>query len=200
MDNSKTIIFGIQGGPGSFNEQALLTYLQNEKIKRFETKYLYTTEKVLKNLELGKVDYGIFAIQNSVGGLVEESVEAMAHYQLDIIKQFSIPIRHCLLKKKGVNLEKVDTIMTHPQVLKQCKATLAQKYPHLKQTSGRGDLIDHAKVARFMGKDKIKDNISTMGSMKLAEINNLDIVETDLQDKRPNKTEFLVVKLANNKK
>ena len=37
----------------------------------------------------------------------------------------------------------IDTIMTHPQVLAQCKNNLALKYPSLKLTSGTGKFIDH---------------------------------------------------------
>jgi len=42
----------------------------------------------------------------------------------------------------------ITTIMTHPQVLAQCKQRLAREYSHLKQISGKGKLIDHAVVGK----------------------------------------------------
>ena len=96
-------VFGIQGGKGSFNEEALITYIKKNNIKNYQIKYLYTTEKVLKNLHQGNIDFGLFAIQNPAGGVVIESAYAMSRYRFKIIDQFSIPICHFLMKKRNKN-------------------------------------------------------------------------------------------------
>ncbi|MFX4431734.1 prephenate dehydratase domain-containing protein, partial [Acinetobacter baumannii] len=83
--------------------------------------------------------------------------------------------------------------MTHPQVLKQCKSNLAHKYERLKQTSGEGDLVDHAKVAELLAKDELPSNVATMGSKVLAKIHGLQIIEENLQDLQENYTSFLWV-------
>ena len=41
------LVVGIQGGRGSFNEQAALYYLGREKIDRYDIRYLHTTARVL---------------------------------------------------------------------------------------------------------------------------------------------------------
>ncbi len=68
-----------------------------------------------------------------------------------------------------------------------------EKYPNLKQTSGEGELIDHAKVAQFLAQGKLPKNIAVMGSKVLAEIYDLKIVEDNLQDLTDNFTGFLQV-------
>ncbi|MFC1780441.1 prephenate dehydratase domain-containing protein, partial [Patescibacteria group bacterium] len=186
-------VFGIQGGKGSFNEQALDDYVKRNKINNYKVSYLYTTEKVLGALHRGEIDFGQFAIENSVGGLVDESLQAMAKYKFKIIEEFGITISHFLMKRKDVDISKVDTIMSHPQVLKQCKSTLAKKYSHLKQTSGDGDLIDHAVVAKKMCEKKLPKNIAVMGPRILSDIYDFDIIEGDLQDNGRNLTKFLIV-------
>ncbi|MBD3350260.1 MAG: hypothetical protein GF364_02125, partial [Candidatus Lokiarchaeota archaeon] len=85
-------------------------------------------------------------------------------------------------------------IMTHPQVLKQCKSTLAKKYPDLKKISGKEELIDHAKVAKALSKGELGDNIAVMGPKILADIYDFDIIEGNLQDDKENFTSFLLVK------
>lgn len=192
--NPNLITIGIQGGRGSFNEEAINDYLKRTKISKHKIKYLYTTEKVLNALHKGEIDLGQFAIQNSVGGVVQESVEAMAKYKFDIVKQFAIKISHTLMIGKDAGFSEVDTIVTHPQVLAQCKKTLSKKYPHLKQTSGRARFIDHALVAKKMSEGKLPKNKATMGSKVLAEIYGLKIVEDNLQDAKENYTSFLIVK------
>lgn len=191
----KKTIYGIQGGIGSFNEQALNYFLEKNKIDKDSTeiKYLYTTENVLKALDRGNIDYGQFAMHNSVGGIVTESVRAIASYRFKIVEEFGIKIQHYLMKHKDSKLEEIDTIMTHPQVLKQCKSTLEKKYPNLTKISGEGDLIDHAMVAKAIADKQLGKNIVIMGPKILSEIYDLDIIEGNLQDDKENFTSFLMV-------
>jgi prephenate dehydrogenase len=187
------MVVGIQGGRGSFNEEAAHHYLRGTPSVRQELVYLHTTERVLRALHEGTVDRGQFAIHNSVGGMVGESVTAMARYRFDIVEEFAVKISHCLMMSSEADLSAVDTVMTHPQVLAQCRATLTRKYPRLRQTSGEGDLIDHAKVAELLGQGALAPNIATMGSRVLADLHGLHVIEDNLQDLDENFTSFLWV-------
>lgn len=191
--SSEYITIGIQGGRGSFNEEAIHYYLQRNNITKYRIEYLYTSEKVLEALHEGIIDQGQFAIFNSIGGIVNESIHAMAKYKFNIVEEYAIKIAHTLMIQKDATLQDITTIMTHPQVLAQCKHTLTQKYPNLKQTSGEGELIDHALVAKHLAEGKLPKHIATMGSKVLAEIYDLKIVESDLQDLKENYTSFLLV-------
>lgn len=192
--NKKYLVFGIQGGRGSFNEEALQTYLKKNGVKKYKVKYLYTTEKVLKHLHEGDIDYGLFAIQNAVGGVVQESTYAMAKYRFSIEEEFGIQICHYLMKRKDVPFSDIKTIMAHDQVFKQCVATLKKKYPNYIQKVGTGDYIDHAKVAWGLSKGILPKNIAVLGPRILADIYNFDIVEENLQDSNNNLTTFFMVK------
>lgn len=192
--DKETLVVGIQGGRGSFNEEAALYYLNRSGIKNFRLAYLHTTERVLQALHEGAVDRGQFAIHNSLGGVVTESIDAMAKYLFDIIEEFSIKISHALMTRKDVSLSEITQIMTHPQVLRQCTATLSKKYSKLHTISGDGDLVDHAKVAELLSQGKLAPSIATMGSKRLAEMYHLNIVEDNLQDLNDNFTSFLWVK------
>ncbi|MDP3988257.1 MAG: prephenate dehydrogenase/arogenate dehydrogenase family protein [Candidatus Levybacteria bacterium] len=189
----KFLTFGIQGGRGSFNEEAVMHHIKYSNIKNYKIKYLYTSEKVLKALHVGEIDRGQFAIHNSVGGIVGESIEAMAKYKFKITEEFAIKISHALMIRKDADFLKVDIIMSHPQSLAQCKDTLSKKYPHLSQTSGQKELIDHAVVAKHLSQGKLPKNIATMGSKILAKIYDLKIIEDNLQDAKENYTSFLQV-------
>ncbi|HEY5442741.1 MAG TPA: prephenate dehydrogenase/arogenate dehydrogenase family protein [Candidatus Saccharimonadales bacterium] len=187
------LTIGIQGGRGSFNEEAIMYWLQHSDIKNYKLKYLYTSENVLAALHGGEIDKGQFAIHNSVGGIVGESVEAMAKYKFVIDEEFAIKIAHALMIRPDAEFEEVTTIMAHPQVFAQCKRTLPEKYPHLELTSGTGDLIDHANVAKQLGEKKLPKHVATMGSKVLAELYGLKIIEDNLQDAQENYTSFLLV-------
>lgn len=191
--NSDFITIGIQGGKGSFNEEAVMHYIKKNNIEKYKIEYLHTSERVLKSLHEGDIDRGQFAIHNSIGGIVDESITAMAKYKFTILEEFAIIISHALMIRKDATFSEITTIMTHPQVLAQCVSTLAKKYSTLEQTSGVGELIDHALVAKDMSEGKIPKNIATMGSKILADIYNLEIIEDNLQDLQKNYTSFLMV-------
>ena len=191
--NEEYITIGIQGGKGSFNEEAIIYYLKRNGITNYKIEYLHTTKNALRALYEGDVDEGLFAIHNSTGGIVMESVEAMARYKFLIIEEFAITISHALMIRKDATLRDITEIMSHPQVFAQCKKTLMQKYPNLKQISGEGELIDHALVAKKLGEEKLPKNIATMGSKILAEIYSLKVIEDNLQDLDENYTSFLLV-------
>ncbi len=189
----KKIIFGIQGGKGSFNEEAILFHVKKHGIKKYQIKYLYTSEKVLKNLHEGSIDFGLFAIQNSVGGVVEESTHAMAKYRFKIVEEFQILIRHSLMKRKDSKVDEIKIIMAHSQNFRQCKDNLAKRYSQLKQLSGQGDQLDTAKCAEDLSKGKLNKNIAILGPKILSKIYNLDIIEENLQDCQDNLTTFFLV-------
>ncbi len=191
----KVKIFGIQGGKGSFNEQAVLHYLKNQSIKKYKIKYLYTTKNVFKNLYLGKIDIGIFALYNNTAGLVEETLKEIGQYKFNIIDIIKLPIRHFLMIKKDVSFNQINQIITHPQVLKQCENNLKNKYPQIKTLSLTGNLIDTAKAALALAKNQLPKTTAILGPENLTALYDFQIIDKDLQDNPNNQTIFLVVKL-----
>ena len=185
--------FGIQGGRGSFNHEALKDYTQRHNISDYQVEYLFTSARVLQALHQGNIDYGLFAVHNSLGGVVQESVQAMAQYKFRIMAEFAIPIRHFLMKRWDSKAEAITTIMTHPQVTKQCRQNLNKKYSQLKLISGDGELIDHAKAAQELAAGRLSNEIAVIGSKTLAEIYDLEIIDQDLQDNQTNLTSFFLV-------
>jgi len=191
---SKSTKYGIQGGQGSFSEQALLRYINVNKIKNYKIRYLFTTEKVLKNLTEGNIDCGLFAVSNSTGGIVEESMQALAKYSTRIISDFEIPVKHFLMKRKDVDTNTITSIMAHPQVFAQCKQTLMINFSQYKIISGKSDLVDTARAAEYLATDKLPKTTAILGAIGLAEKYNFDIIAENLQDKQDNLTRFLLVK------
>jgi prephenate dehydratase len=183
---------GIQGGKGSFNEAALTEYAKKNNITNLKTVYLYQTEKVLHALHVGNIDKGLFAISNSTGGLVEESIQAMGKYKFSIVEDFTIPIHYVLMKRKDT--KDIHMIMGHPQVFKQCEQTLKKRFPKLPQKSGERDLVDTAKAAQALSKGEVSKNTAILGPETLAKIYNLEIIDRALEDKKDNITRFLLVK------
>ncbi|MBI5390784.1 prephenate dehydrogenase/arogenate dehydrogenase family protein [Candidatus Woesearchaeota archaeon] len=188
-----SLLIGIQGGKGSFNEAAAIVYATTAKIGRYELEYLYTTKNVLEALHQGDIDRGIFALANSVGGIVEETKQAIGEYRFSIIHELMIPITHSLMIRNDAKLQDITVIMTHPQVVKQCESTIKERYGKLKIVYGKGDAIDPAKIAEQITQKKWGKNVAVMGNPLLAEKYSLKKVADHLEDREDNTTTFVVV-------
>lgn len=197
--NKKLIRIGIQGGKGSFNEEALHCFAKGEKLNKFSVEYLYTTKRVLKALHEKKIDRGLFAIQNSLGGTVWETINAMSEYNCKILKSFSMHISHFLLAPKGVKLHDIKTVYSHPQAFAQTEKTFKRRFPKIKRMVGKGILVDQATASRELSKGKFNKNTATLASRSAGEAYGLSVIAGPLEDKKPNITTFLFVSRFNKK-
>ena len=127
---------GIQGGKGSFSETVGEVFAKNHGIENFEIIFQISSEKVLNGIENGSTDFGIFAMENAQGGVVIESVKALAEHQCKIVEMFHIPISQNLLVLHNVHIGDITEIHSHHQALRQCRNYLLDNFwtrPLLKQ-------------------------------------------------------------------
>lgn len=181
---------GIQGGKGSFNEEACQTYCREHGITDYSIEYLYTSDKVLEALEKRTINFGVAAIDNSLGGPVWETIHALSAYNCTILENFQIVINHVLLAYPGTTISEIDTIMSHPQALAQTKGNLARLYRTKKLVSGEGILVDQATAALALSKGELPRTTAVIASKVCASFG-LDILAEGLQDMAENLTTFL---------
>lgn len=184
---------GVQGGRGSFNDQAVKFYVETRHVSPWDAVYFHTTEAVLRALAAKEIDYGQFALYNSRGGMVEETMQAIGPHRFQVVDWYTIPVIHHLMCRQDADIIGLATIMTHPQVLSQCRATLRERYPHLRLTQGEGDMIDPARVAAALENGAIPPTVATLGCASMAHIYGLKIIDSGLQDDENNETTFLLV-------
>ena len=183
----KTI--GIQGIEGSFSEEAAKSYCQKFGITDFELEYLVSSMNVLDGLTKKTIDTGIFAMENAQGGVVIESVEALAKNQCKIIDMFYVEISQNLLAKDNIALGDIEEIHSHEQALKQCKDYLAEKFWSKKLV----EEDDTAKAAQDLAEGRLPDHVGVIASRNSAEKYGLNILENDIHDLKKNLTLFLAV-------
>ncbi|MBW6441126.1 prephenate dehydratase [Patescibacteria group bacterium] len=185
----KKTIIGISGDVGSFSAQAAEEYARKNDLTDYEIAYLIKTEKVLTQLDKKKINIGIFPIENSNGGIVIESINAMSHHIFKIKEIFEIPIVHCLLTKPGIAKKDIKTIASHDQALKQCKMYLKKKWEdvELKETE------DTAKSAKQLTSGEINQETAVLAPEACATLYGLIVMEKGIQDLKFNFTNFLAV-------
>ena len=180
---------GIQGLEGSFSEQAAKFYCNKFDIQDFELVYLVSSMNVLNGLNSNEIDVGIFAMENAQGGVVIESVKALAENNCKIIDMFYVEISQNLMAKDSISLGEIEEIHSHEQALKQCKDYLAEKFWSKKLV----ETDDTAKSAQDLASGKLGDNVAVIASKQSAEKYGLNIVDHDIHDLKKNLTLFLAV-------
>ena len=180
---------GVQGLEGSFSEQAAEFYCDKFNINDFELDYLVSSMNVLNSLSDKKIDVGIFAMENAQGGVVIESVEALAENKCKIVDMFYVEISQNLMARDNISLGEIEEIHSHEQALKQCKDYLAEKFWSKKLV----ETDDTAKSAQDLSLDKLPNNAAVIASKQCAEKYGLSIIEHDVHDLKKNLTLFLAV-------
>lgn len=185
--SKKPIVIGVSGAPGSFSEEAARLYAGRAGLREHKIAYLVTVENVLAALEAGDISLGVFPIENSNGGIVIESVHAMAKHRFAIKKLFEIEVHMNLLVKKGTTADKIKKITSHDQALKQCRMYLKRKWPKIKVE----EYPDTAKAAEDLASGKLPGGVAVIASRAAAARHKLDILEESIQDLKFNYTTFI---------
>jgi len=184
------ITIGIQGGKGSFSEQAAWEFAHNHGLEGSEIIYQISSSMVLSGVENGDTDYGIFAMENAQGGVVIESVEALAKYRCDIIEMFHIPVDQNLLGLTGTHLGDITQIHSHQQALRQCKDYLSEHF----WTRPLIEEDDTAEAARRLSEGKLPRTAAVIANKACANLYDLEILSESIHDLKHNLTLFIGVR------
>lgn len=181
------VIIGYQGVEGSNSERAALEFAYKMKFNKFQLLPLVSSFNVLDNVVKKRVDYGVVAVRNSSGGIVEESKIVLDNLALIKKDQITIPIQHYLfVKDSTVTINDVDSFVSHPQAFKQCKSKLASLFPNIKLVNDE----DTATAARKLSLGILGINSGVLCRKNAGDMNNLYLLRSNLEDREDNETTF----------
>jgi prephenate dehydrogenase len=180
---------GYQGIPGSFSEEAARTYMSEEHLDHVRTVPCLSSKGVMDALACYAIDRGIIAMENARGGVVHESIHALAKARCHVRSMFHIQVNQCLITKPGIALSDITEIKSHPQALKQCSKYLEKNFSSIPQIEAE----DTAEAARKLHAGEYSDTTAVIAPARAAEIYELNVSKFGIQDLKDNKTLFLVV-------
>jgi prephenate dehydratase len=194
MEN--TIKISYLGPEGTFTEEALMQYaeLLYGKKKDLQQKPLIekmaiaTIPEVIKSVDRGEVIQGIIPIENSIEGSVNLTQDILTfESEVKIIAEIAIPIRHYLIAKQKTKIKHIKKIISHPHATAQCRIYLKTNFPEC-------DIIAANSTAEAVKKIVSQDSTSAaIGTKISAELYGLEIIATDIEDNKDNKTRFIII-------
>jgi chorismate mutase/prephenate dehydratase len=143
--------------------------------------------QVFDSVEREHVDFGVVPVENSTEGSVHATLDRLAETNLSICGEILTPVRHALMAK-GADPRTIDTVVSHPQALAQCRTRLKDLLPHVR-------IREASSTAQAAQQAAHSNSVAALGSEILAGLYDLNILERDLQDIAVNLTRFLAIGL-----
>lgn len=177
-------VVGFQGTAGSFGEQAALEYFHDGYA---ELKHYPAFEDVLSAVSAGEIDYGVLPMENSTAGDVLEVSDLIVRYNLYIVGEHTLRVRHNLLALPEAELSDITQVYSHIQALNQCR-----QYLKTQENIESVAYANTALAAEYVAKTG-DIHLASIGSIRCSELYNLKVLASDIQTVKNNFTRFIII-------
>ncbi|CAI7794921.1 unnamed protein product [Closterium sp. NIES-53] len=170
-----------QGVPGAYSEMAAMRVYPGcspVPCDQFDDAF--------NAVEQWLVGRAVLPIENSLGGSIHRNYDLLLRHRLHIVGEVHLPVHHCLLALPGSTPGQLTRVLSHPQALAQCEATLTRL--GVVQEA----VYDTAGAAQMVANQKM-EGVGAVASTRAAEIYGLEILAEGIQDEADNFTRFLAL-------
>lgn len=173
-------------GPHGTNSEEAAIYMANLRKEKMNLVSYNTIQDAIQAVAQKDVDYCLVPVENSIEGSVRITLDTLAHDVDLMIESELIWSVHNQLLTKNPNA-KIHTIISHIQPLAQCREYLKNHYPMAK-TESVSSTARAAEKASCYG-----DGYAAIATKTAADLYNLQIIDTDIQDVEDNFTRFILL-------
>lgn len=179
------------GPNGSYSD-----FAKDKFIKAFDLNCVSTNLKsisgVIKALKDENTEdiAAVIPIENSIEGIVRETLDNLSSLKKEgfkIIAETAMNVEHALIgyaeKKSDIKI-----VRSHPQALAQCKKYLQDNFPD--SLVEEATLSTSAAIRSLSAGDK---TIAAIGSINCAQMYNIPVIETNINDEINNCTRFILL-------
>jgi chorismate mutase/prephenate dehydratase len=171
---------GYLGPGGSFSHTAaMLKFGQS-----VEYEPLTDITSIFDEVSKGHCDLGLAPVENTIGGGVIETLDALVESDVKVCAEVQMAIHHNLLG--NCSLEEIEKIYSKPEVFAQCRNWLSATFKEAKT-------IPVASTARAAQMAANEPGTAAIGSHIAAELYGLQIICENIEDIANNVTRFLVI-------
>lgn len=173
------------GPSGSFGHEALTSQADLGEI---ESVAMPTMPEALASAHRGEVDMAFVALENSIEGTVNVSLDSLI-FDTDLLIQREVvmPISLCLIAPNGVKLKDIKRIISFPVAVAQCREYLANKLPNAEIHASNSTSDAVRQVSRSTSR-----NSAAIGTSLAAAIYGMEVLDPDVSDHAHNQTRFVL--------
>jgi len=178
----------IQGYEGSFHDIVAKDFFSRD-IKTIECDTFELFFETIKSLN---IKYGVMAIENSIVGTIIHNYNLLKNSDYFIAGEAYLKIQHHLMARRDQTIEDITVVKSHEMAILQCVDYFKDK-PWIKLEKG----FDTALVAKEINANK-KNGLAAIASKEAAELYDLNILATCIQNYTKNYTRFLILEKNTN--
>lgn len=177
-----------QGIAGSYSETTIQEYLIEAGNEGLTAELLgyKSFKEMLDNLLAGRVDLGVFPVENSTTGLITRTLDLFKGLPVFVEEERYQEVRHTLWGLPGSRIEDLTQVYSHPEALSQSQAFF-EKYPHIEAVP----YVDTAESARFIQEEQDPTKGALAGP-KNGELYQLIPLLEEIQTESTNTTRFFM--------
>lgn len=132
------------------------------------------------------VSLGVLPIESSLIGPIAETHDLLFGAPLSIVREATLPIRHCLLGMPGARVDRVRVVRSHPAAFDQCRTLLRKWSAQLVPAATTAD------AAREVASAADPAQVAIAGA-EAAEVYGLAVLADDVGDRPAAFTRFVAV-------
>ena len=171
---------GHLGPPGSFSHIAAVRHFGAS----VECTDLGTIDGVFEEVAARRCHYGLVPYENSIGGSITDTLDALAEHEVTIYAEALIEVAHALLANCGPS--DVKRIYSKRDVFSQCRQWLNRQY-------AEAELVTTESSSAAVQKAVSEPHAAAIGSALAGELYGVNLLFEQIQDKPNNITRFLVI-------
>lgn len=175
---------GYLGPEGTFSHEAVLA---SPGAEEFELIGCPTNFDSVMAVHEGTVDRALVPIENSLEGSVNATLDAIAIETEDvrIVGEAVWPIRHCLIAREEMALDRIQVVVSHPQANAQCARFIRERIPGARVMPADST----ADAVRIIAEHN--EDWAALGNRVSAEIYGCEILRAGVEDVPGNETRFV---------
>ncbi len=165
------------------------TYTQEAVYKHFghavEARAKRAIDEIFRDVDAGQTAYGVVPVENSIGGIVSNTLDELATANLSICGEVLLPVHHHLMAKVE-RIDQIRVVFSHAQSLAQCRNWLQQTLPGASQAVVASNGAAAQQVAET-------GQGAAIASRAAAERYGLNVLASNIEDDPSNTTRFLII-------
>jgi len=174
------------GPTGTLTEEALRKSLD---LANKELVFYNSIQEVIAAVEKREADKGFVAIENSIEGSVNPTLDMLAfETNLLIEQEFVCGIAQNLIAPKNLKKADIQAIISHPQASAQCRLYLMREFAGVPILAANST----AEAARLVASEPEK-KMAAIGTALAAKLYGLKIMAKNIQDFADNQTRFVLL-------
>lgn len=172
-----------QGIHGAYSEQAIRQHF-GDTVTTYPTP---TLSDLFETMQSRKVKYAMLPVENALAGAVNQAYELLMDSDLRIQAEVILHVHHALHAPKGVTIDQIKRVRSHPQALAQCDKFL--KRHKIEPVPW----YDTAGSAKDLAAETADGETGAIASALAGKLYGLDTLASEIEDVPFNFTRFFLL-------